>query len=132
MFEVLKEYKGKHGNCNVPLNWTENKQFGTWVSKQRQNYKKGKLTEDRIKRLENLGFVWDPYESQWEEMFEVLKEYKDKHGNCNVPRGWPKNKQLGNWVGVQRTGYKEATLSKERIRRLEDIGFEWDPYESQW
>jgi hypothetical protein len=42
----------------VPLRWAENKQLGRWVGSQRSKYRKGKLSEDRIKRLEDIGFVW--------------------------------------------------------------------------
>ena len=57
-FAALKKYKKKHGDCNVPRHWTENKQLATWVSNHRANYKKGQLDKDKIKRLDDIGFVW--------------------------------------------------------------------------
>ncbi len=132
VFTMLKEYKDKHGNCNVPQEWGENKQLAVWASTQRQGYKSNKLSEDRIKRLEEIGFEWDPFGSFWEEMFDTLKEYKENHGDCNVPYEWPENEQLGRWVGTQRRNCRKGLLSEDRIKRLEDIGFEWDPSESYW
>jgi hypothetical protein len=69
--------------------------------------------------------VWVVLESQWEEKFDALKEYKKSHGHCNVPSTWPKNKPLAIWVGHQRQCYRNNKLSKARIKRLEDIGFVW-------
>ena len=60
----LIEYKEKHGHCNVPCHFKANKQLATWVHNQRQQYrllKQGKkcpLTEERIDKLENIGFKW--------------------------------------------------------------------------
>jgi len=124
-FTALEEYKQTYGNCLVPYPYMENKQLGSWVQGQRKNYKDGRLSEEQINRLENIGFVWDIYDFAWQEMFEALKEYREEHGDCNVPLDWSENNQLADWVNAQCARYKSRNLSKERIERLEDIGFEW-------
>ena len=84
-FDELKEYKNKHGDCN----WIENNiRVRQWANTQRTKYKDGKLSEDRIKRLEDIGFEWNPYEEKWANMLETLKKYKDEHGDCNLPTKW--------------------------------------------
>jgi len=65
----------------------------------------------------------------------LLKEYKDSHGDCKVPTKYKQNRELGRWVSTQRQRYKDykkgvkMSISQEeferRIRRLEDIGFDW-------
>ena len=123
--ELIK-YKKKFGDCNVPSNWPNNKQLGTWVSTQRRNYRKGRLKDVRIKRLEEIGFVWNPIESHWEEMFEALKEYKKIRGDLNVHKDqWINNLPIGEWLTTQRANYRNKTLSEDRIKRLEDIGLVW-------
>jgi hypothetical protein len=129
---ALKEYKKLHGNCNVPQSWAENKPLAKWVSHQRNAYKDNKLTKDRIVRLEDMGFVWNTLESQWEELFEALKKYKKVHGHCNVPSGWAENKPLATWVNNQRSAYRKKAISGDRVKRLEDMGFPWNTRESQW
>ena len=59
-------------------------------------------------------------------MFEALIEYKKGHGDCNVPLEWAENKKLGGWVGTQRKSYLSNIISNDRIKRLENIGFEWN------
>ncbi|EJK44189.1 hypothetical protein THAOC_37294, partial [Thalassiosira oceanica] len=56
-FDELVQYTAKHGDCNVP--WRQGK-LGIWAYKQRANYKKGKLSQDRINRLNGIGFDWTP------------------------------------------------------------------------
>jgi superfamily II DNA or RNA helicase len=124
--EALKEYKKNHGDCLVPHNWPENKKLGIWVYKTRQHYKNGKVSDERFKRLDDIGFVWDPLEFVWKRKFEALKEYKRNHGDCNVPQNSADNSQLSNWVQVQRTNYKKGKLPENRIKCLESIGFEWN------
>ena len=46
----------------------------------------GKITPDRIARLDAVGFEWDPQKAQWDKMFERLKEYYDEMGHCKVPK----------------------------------------------
>ena len=58
----LQAYKACHGDCLVSK--SSNFKLGKWVARQRQEYKKlqqGKkscMTEERIKILEDEGFVW--------------------------------------------------------------------------
>eukprot|EP00522_Entomoneis_paludosa_P017115 CAMPEP_0172442936 /NCGR_PEP_ID=MMETSP1065-20121228/3274_1 /TAXON_ID=265537 /ORGANISM="Amphiprora paludosa, Strain CCMP125" /LENGTH=446 /DNA_ID=CAMNT_0013192983 /DNA_START=9 /DNA_END=1349 /DNA_ORIENTATION=+ len=63
-FDELVDYKRLHGDCNVPQAWPENRQLGRWVMKQRCQYtlrQKGErcqITDERIGRLNDLGFSW--------------------------------------------------------------------------
>lgn len=65
------------------------------------------------------------YEQRWENYFRQLMAYKDKNGNCNVPLTQGK---LGQWVKNQRDAHTRRgskELLKERIKRLNGIGFVW-------
>jgi hypothetical protein len=134
MFDALKEYKENHGDCNVPFDWVEdNLPLGKWVRRQRAKYHSRKLSDDRIKHLNAIGFfgtgtspLSNMNNKKWKKMFDALKEYKVIHGDCNVPRVWIKYKSnLGQWTKTQRSKYKDGKLSADRIKHLEDIGFEW-------
>jgi len=54
-FHQLKVFKNQHGHTNVPQTVGR---LGSWVNNQRAKYKLGKLTEERIQKLEEIGFVW--------------------------------------------------------------------------
>ncbi len=59
MFQALVAFKKDKGHCRVPAKWSENPQLGTWVGTRRRDFRKGRLSEERVARLEALGFEWD-------------------------------------------------------------------------
>ena len=85
-----------------------------------------------MQRLNALGFVWNTLDAAWDERFEELTAYKEVHGDCNVPRAWPENPQLGYWVAKQRTAYTKGNLSEEHVQRLNASGFVWKSYNRIW
>ena len=125
-YRELKEYRDEHGDCNVPRRQGS---LGSWVHHRRKEFKTGKLSDDRIARLESIGFVWDQKEQEWLDRFDELTEYKAENGDCNVPRA---QGSLGMWVDKQRQYYKNGKLSKERSDSLENIGFSWQPVDETW
>ena len=58
MYQALIAFKAEHGHCNVPTGYRQNSKLATWCSKQRTNKGKDRLSEEYIRRLEAIGFVW--------------------------------------------------------------------------
>jgi hypothetical protein len=60
MFELLTFFLEEKKNCLVPQNChVSGKNLGHWVKTQR--LRKGKPSAQRIKRLDDIGFVWRIY-----------------------------------------------------------------------
>ncbi|EJK47359.1 hypothetical protein THAOC_33924 [Thalassiosira oceanica] len=116
----LKAYRAEHGDCKVPK---RHGQLGRWVKKQRDTRKNDKLSKERIRKLDDLGFNWSPRDT-WDERLDELKKYKADRGHCDVPQS---QGPLGEWVLTQRKARKKDELSDERIRKLDDVGFNWSP-----
>lgn len=122
MFDQLKEYKEKHGDCLVPQRYQENPKLGRWVNKQREN--RERLPQDRKELLESIGFVWSVVKREpWEVMFQRLVDYREKNGDCLVPQRYELDPRLGGWVREQRK--RKDNLIKERRECLDAIGFAW-------
>jgi hypothetical protein len=132
MYQSLVAYKKENGDCNVPLGFNTNLELAIWVGNQRTKMKRGKLSEERRKRFDAIGFDFDPVPSKWEEMYQLLVEYRKKNGDCNVPQAFNRKLKLGSWCSTQRLQWGKNKLSKERIERLEAIGFIFDQKEAQW
>ena len=120
--DELTKYRAEHGHCIVPVSHGP---LANWVNSQRLAHRKGKLSEERARKLDDLGIVWNPRSTPWDERFNELTEYKSEHDRCNVPR--KHHGGLGSWVDIQRTAHKRGKLSKERLQKLNDLGFVWNP-----
>jgi hypothetical protein len=115
--DELRVFKEQHGHLHVP---SRSGPLGRWLKMARVKYNQGKLDGAIITRLEEMGLEW----SEWEAMYQELKEYKETHGNCVVPRR-EEFKRLNRWVTTQRQNYRVEKLSRYRITKLEEIGFTW-------
>ncbi|KAL7542468.1 hypothetical protein ACHAXR_011805 [Thalassiosira sp. AJA248-18] len=124
-FAALQRYKKEHGNCSVPRRYSDDPQLARWVANQRyrRHAKVGKVTDDRVKRLNSIGFEFDVFMNKWDEQFAALQRYKKEHGNCLVPAKYSDDPQLGSWVKNQRSNAKAGKVSDDRLKRLESIGF---------
>jgi len=127
-FNALLEFKKEHGHCNVPANWQANVQLSYWIQNLRSDYKKQKttLTKEKIKRLQEIGFIFFPLENAWNFKFSQLLDFKQKYGHCNVVYRWKEHPGLGDWTATQRNAYKNGQLTPDRIQKFNEIGFEWN------
>ena len=123
----LKAYKTEHGDCRVPRRFTTEDGFklGSWVGGRRSQYKNEQLPSDRIDALNELGFIWDPNEDDYQRELGYLKAYKAEHGDCRVPASFTTEDgfKLGSWVSGSRSAYKNERLTQDRIDALNALGF---------
>ena len=156
-FAELELYQASHGDCNVPMRGvvdcglrgcggaTHSKALVRWVDKQR-TAKKGKgrikITQERIEKLDGLGFEWSLDEAAWRRRVAELKKYREVHGNCRVPTQngggvecgnagceGAQHKALGTWVANQRAFKRKGSkcMTPARIEELNSIdGWLWD------
>jgi Helicase associated domain len=117
-FRRLVAFQKKHGHCNIPYRYEEDPFLGRWVSLQRSIYKgeaaaassagssaaaaaapsasalaQGDTAtqRDRIRRLNEIGFEWNPQETRhvsWEQRYGELCDFVARNGHARVPLGW--------------------------------------------
>ncbi|MEJ3719164.1 Helicase associated domain protein [Paenibacillus polymyxa] len=59
-YRLLCKYKNKYGHVNVPVRYElDGIKLGVWVSEQRRSHKKNKIMQDRIDKLNAIGFQWE-------------------------------------------------------------------------
>lgn len=131
MLSDLHEFKRKFGHFSVAENYNNSPGLRNWIKVQRREYKNGTLPEERLKKLEGLGFAFAARKDRWEKMFDALCAFKNAQRHCNVPRDYEEIPGLGEWVHTQCIWHKNGKLSKERIEKLDQIGFTWDMREAQ-
>jgi len=145
-YKDLCKFREENGHCYV-FRTGDNATLAGWVHCQRKQKKllddgkHSQLNPQRIELLDKIEFDWRPSESggieklrspernlEWDQLFELLKEYKEKTGHCSPKKKEPK---IGNWVSSQRRLWarnqkgETTTLNEERIAKLQSIGFEF-------
>lgn len=143
MFEEAKKYYEKHGNLEVQRKYKTEKGYslGHWIFTQR-SVRRGEhfgiLGEDRIKKLDSIGMVWESSKDlSWNRYYSSAKEYYAEHGDLKVPALYSKNGiRLGGWIANLRTyrksGAQSNYLTDERIKALDEIGMIWDVLDTLW
>jgi hypothetical protein len=106
--DILKElqsFKTQHGHANIPVSHPA---FTRIVDV---------LVDNGIEK---------EADKKWERKFNVLKEYKDKWGDCGIPFTDP---NMGVWMELHREMKADGVsdpLTLSRFAKLDSIGFEWD------
>jgi len=146
--EDLQEFKTKFGHCNVPRIYDSDPSLASWCHCLRISFRQinegnkkpmKKLTSNQITLLQDLGFEWtrlqNPREKSeqksFEQRIEELKVFKTQNGNLRVTER--KDKNLAHFCNHMRTAHRNRgqkngmSITDDRIKALDDIGFEWAP-----
>jgi hypothetical protein len=77
-----------------------------------------------------MGFLWDKRgfreQAEWNANCASLAAFRLAHGHCDPSRLQPDQRQLAHWCWRQRVRRIAGKLSAEAIRRLDELGFEWE------
>ena len=66
-------------------------------------------------------------------MFNLLEQYKEREGDCDVPRNHKEDgNNLGEWLHTRRMDKKKGRLDAEKEKEMEERGVVWDIYSKQW
>ena len=136
-FEVAKKYHDTYGNLMVPGKYTDPDGYplGQWIIKARQQKLNGRLKEERISQLDEIGMVWNIFDAKWEKAYALAAAYYEENGNLNIPRSYVTSggERLGLWLASQQWAYPKGKLTGEQVERLNRIGMYWgNRNDRQW
>ncbi|MCC5804989.1 MAG: helicase associated domain-containing protein [Opitutales bacterium] len=100
-----------------------------FATDQRMRRSRGILTEEKIRLLDAINFDWSPREKirpAWMRRYEALKKFKEKHGTADVPRSYPPDQGLAEFVAQERQRARKGRLKPEQIQLLKDVGFRFE------
>ena len=136
-FEVAKKYHDTYGNLMVARKYVDPDGYplGQWILKTRQQKLNGRLKEERIAQLDEIGMVWSVFDAKWEKAYALAAAYYEENGNLNIPRSYvtAAGERLGQWVASQQWAYPKGKLTDEQVERLTRIGMYWgNRNDRQW
>lgn len=143
-YRHAKTFYEENGNLEIPARYVtaDGYALGRWIFNQKEIRKgtiPGKLTDEQIRKLDNLGMIWKPYSDlNWERNYAAAKDYYKKFGDLTPPARYitEDGVALGSWLSNIRTwekaGVHRQYLTPERIDALNDIGMVWDVLDYLW
>ncbi len=123
----LRAFRQRHGHTFV----TESnapRRLVAFVSGARTQFRRKQLSKAQIDALKAVDFVFDTMETprpSWMAHYRRLKAYKAAHGNCAVPRQYPDDQELAEFVAQAKQRGRKGLLRAEHIRLLNELNFEW-------
>ena len=107
----------------------------SWLSSQRTLRKKGKLKQNQIDKLNQLGMLWNPKVDEWEINYDkyrkeilvdvLLKMKFKEYGLSDSKLNDLKNQEV--WIKQQRELFYKGKLEEENLKRLKAIDFPFEP-----
>ena len=88
-FMELVEYKRIYGHCHVPVRFPSNPALGRWARRQRQYKKDGTLLEERMNRLDSIGFFQDAASQQGKITKPIKNSKQESRVEELIERGRP-------------------------------------------
>lgn len=129
MRAALEAFARREGHATPPTNSVEgNLPIGMWVSRQRVEQSKGRLSAARQASLEALsGWTWDLNVDRFAAGLSHLSRFYKEHGHAAVPQHLVyDNYALGQWVLNQRKAFKAGSLFPADQAALESLdGWTW-------
>ena len=140
---AAKQWYQENGNLRIPKSYVTSTglTLGSWIQTQRRVYSgtvTGNLTEEKVRKLNKIGMVWDTRNQSWNEALTELQVYYKEHGNLDIKARYETANgfKLGRWISNLRTKVKtkglDQTLTKEQQEQLVSLGMIWDKNTEKW
>ncbi len=119
----LHRYVAVHGSSSPARHATiGDSRIGAWVDSRRTDYRLGRLSSERIRRIETEfpDWRWNVLDAAFAAGIAHLRRYAATQGTSNprqhdVIDSFP----IGQWAANRRSDYRRGTMPAERARRLE-------------
>ena len=137
-YGLLKNYFNEHKSSLVGRDFKTSQGYnlGKWVTMQRVKKNKHLISQIRIDLLNDLGFIWDVYDYNWNIGYQLFKNYVQTKGEAFIPNNYITKCgfNLGVWVDRQRSDQRvRKDLKIEYFNKLNALGLQWESKsESAW
>lgn len=138
-YRRLVDYVGTNGGLPAQkLVLDDGFTIGGWVATQRERYRRGRLSRERVSKLQEIpGWTWDPLADAWRRAFDILRRFADSHpparGLLRIPVERVEAFDLNAWATSQRRDHAAGRLAQDRVELLEAVpGWTWNTAEAKF
>jgi len=131
-YKELKAYLKERSEKYVPKGTIDKNGYDLyyWVSDQRRAYKSGKLTQEQMQKLDDIGYPFyadsssrqKKLQEKWMKNYEVVLEYSEAHKGEHTPKAVVyKGVSIVSWLSNQQVQFRKGKMIPERIELLKKI-----------
>ncbi len=142
-YTAARQWYQEKGNLRIPKSYVTSTglTLGSWIQTQRRVYSgavTGGLTEEKVRKLNEIGMIWDARDQSWNNALAELQTYFNEHGNLDIKARYetPDGFKLGRWVCNLRTKVRtkglDQALTPEQQQQLAELGMIWDRNSEKW
>lgn len=142
-YTAARQWYQEKGNLRIPKSYVTSTglTLGSWIQTQRRVYSgavTGGLTEEKVRKLNEIGMIWDARDQSWNNALAELQTYFNEHGNLDIKARYetPDGFKLGRWVCNLRTKVRtkglDQALTSEQQQQLAELGMIWDRNSEKW
>ena len=136
-YDDVKNFYLKYGHIDVTKDVSDKrKSMMNWIVSQRRNRNLGKLSDEQIRLLDDIGMIWkNSAEAAWDNGIAHLREYYEKFGNAVIPEGYrcSDGYDLKSWINNVKYRYKHRNdISREQLDELKSFGVSFESYDDIW
>jgi len=112
-----------------------NSQIFTWATYNRKQYQTGKLSDDKLEKLNEIDFPFVVDRKKAEKVEKTHKQKKERQKkkkgevwdmNLEAYRSGEKSNTISSWMAQNRKEYKEGTLPEKKLDKLMEIHFPFE------
>lgn len=132
-FELYKTFKAEFGREPTQAERYRGFKLGDWVHSQRERYPiNSSIFAERVQKLLDVGFIFSPQDTAWQEAFELYKSFKAEFGRDPSYSEIYRGATIGIWASSQKRAFRNGTIRENRKQNLLAVGFAFTPHETAW
>jgi len=126
--EKLIQYRDEFGHTNVPKSYTD-KHLARLVTTLRQQKRYTTLKPERELALHQIGFDFEPLQTQWLANYNKLVEFYRLNGHSSPNRRSDNGHEraLADWVHRMQKMVRNQKLTEEQVQKLKLINIDGNP-----
>ncbi len=125
--KLIEKCKKTRKNMFGPFGMCKDNELKKFSERMRRMYRENALEENKIVRLQSVGFKWDVKLDSFEENLDCWKEYKKTKKSDSLLA-----EKARKWESYIRQSFFDKTLRADYLEKLIDCGFEFTPHNSKW
>lgn len=134
-YDSLYAYYLKHGDVNLPVNYTDDNgnNLYRWLHYQMEKLREGSLTKEQVDCLSEFKITPSKKQNKWQTNYNKLYRLYKEHENIDVAIMFASfDSNLKNWMYNQKNKYSSNKANREEVKKLNSIYFDWSVRDTKY